>query len=253
MARTADPRSYEALLDAARTEFARHGPEQARVEDIASRAGVSKGAFYLHFRTKHDAFEVILQRFFGALEDHARRRQALEREAERLAASGAPPAEALELQVRADVELLELLWSHRQILAGLDGAGGRFWARFTENFRERMRALVAGRILERQGEGHLRRDVDPGVVADVLVGTLEDFGRRMAGMRQKPDFAAWSRSLLTILYEGLVDRSALAVRSALTGRSGSARQGAQGAPEGRAPDGPPEQPAPVPSAALTGR
>jgi AcrR family transcriptional regulator len=210
MARTADPRAYEALLDAARAEFARHGPEQARVEDIARRAGVSKGAFYLHFRTKHDAFEVILQRFFGAMEEHARRRQEMQREAERLAASGAAPAAALELEVRADVELLELLWSHRQILAGLDGAGGRFWAKFAENFRERMRALVAQRILERQGEGRLRRDVDPGVVADVLVGTIEDFGRRMAGMRQKPDFAGWSRSLLTLLYEGLVDRGTLA-------------------------------------------
>jgi AcrR family transcriptional regulator len=212
MARTADPRAYEALLAAARAEFARHGPEQARVEDIARRAGVSKGAFYLHFRTKHDAFEVILQRFFGALEEHARRRQELQREAERLAAGGAPAAVALEHEVLADVELLELLWSHRQILSGLDGGGGRFWRKFADNFRERMRALVAGRILERQGEGRLRRDVDPGVVADVLVGTLEDFGRRMAGMRQKPDFAAWSRSLLTLLYEGLADRTALAAR-----------------------------------------
>jgi AcrR family transcriptional regulator len=222
MARTADPRAYEALLDAARAEFARHGPDRARVEDIARRASVSKGAFYLHFRTKQDAFEVILQRFFGALEEHARRRRELEREGERQAANGAPAAAALELEVLADVELLELLWSHRQILAGLDGAGGQFWAKFADNFRERMRALVARRILERQGEGRLRRDVNPGVVADVLVGTMEDFGRRMAGMRQKPDFADWSRSLLTILYEGLIDRRALGAQAGMTGRSGSA-------------------------------
>jgi AcrR family transcriptional regulator len=206
VARSADPRAYEALLDAAREEFARHGPDEARVEDIARRAGVSKGAFYLHFRTKHDAFEVILQRFFGAMEEHARRRAALEGEAERLAAEGAPAAKVLEREARADVELLELLWSHRQILSGLDGAGGSFWARYADRFRERMRALVAGRILERQGEGRLRRDVDPAVVADVLVGTFEDFGRRMAAMRQKPDFAAWARSFHVLLHDGLLER-----------------------------------------------
>ena len=94
-------------------EFARHGPDEARVEDIARRAGVSKGAFYLHFHTKHDAFEVILQRFFGAMEEHARRRAALEGEAERLAADGAPAAKVLEREARADVELLELLWRER--------------------------------------------------------------------------------------------------------------------------------------------
>jgi len=218
MSRTADPRAYEALLEASRTEFARHGPEQARVEDIARRAGVSKGAFYLHFRTKQDAFEVILQRFFGAMEEHARRRQEMEREAERLTAGGASPAVALEYEVRTNVELLELLWQHRQILAGMDVAGGRFWAKFAADFRSRMRAALTGRILERQAEGHLRRDVDPAVVADVLVGTLEDLGRRMAGMRQKPDFVAWSRSLLTLLYDGLVDRAAVAAAAARAGR-----------------------------------
>jgi AcrR family transcriptional regulator len=207
MARTADPRAYEALLDACRTEFARHGPEQARVEDISRRAGVSKGAFYLHFRTKQDAFEVILQRFFGAMEEHARHRQEIEREAQRLTAAGGSPAAALEHEVLANVELLDLLWQHRQILAGMDVAGGRFWAKFAADFRSRMRALLTARILDRQGEGHLRGDVDPAVVADILVGTFEDFGRRMVEMRQKPDFVPWSRSLLTVLYDGLRDRT----------------------------------------------
>ena len=207
MARTADPHAYEALLEGARVEFARQGPEDARVEDIARRAGVSKGAFYLHFRSKRDAFEVILQRFFGAFEEHARRRREMDREVELMAASGGPGTETLEREIEANAEMLELLWQHRQILAAIDASGGRFWGKFVVDFRSRMRAMMAGRILERQQEGRIRQDIDPGVFADVVVGTYEDLGRRMAEMRAKPDFRAWVRSLLTILYDGILDRS----------------------------------------------
>src|SRR5690242_13676194 len=78
MPRRSRPGAREALLDAARQEFARVGLERARVEDVARKAGISKGAFYLHFATKDEAFREILQRFLGALEDHARRRREVE-------------------------------------------------------------------------------------------------------------------------------------------------------------------------------
>jgi AcrR family transcriptional regulator len=200
MPRTADPRTLDALLEATRAEFARHGPEQARVEDIARRAGVSKGAFYLHFRSKEHAFELILQRFLGALEEHARRRQDAER-------AVAPGPEAFEREVRWDADLLELLWQNRQILAAVDGAGGRSWSRHVGAFRNRMRALVAARLGERQAGGTMRRDLDPSVVADLVLGAYEDAGRRLVEMRKPPDFAAWSRTILTVLYEGMMDRS----------------------------------------------
>jgi AcrR family transcriptional regulator len=197
--RIPDPRALDALLDAARAEFGRHGPEQARVEDIARRAGVSKGAFYLHFRSKEHAFEVILQRFLGALEEHARRRHAAE------AASATPPD--FESEVRWDTDLLELLWKNRSILAAVDGAGGRSWSRLVATFRHRMRALVAGRLAERQVAGALRGDLDPSVVADVVLGAYEDVSRRLVETRAKPDLRLWARTILTVLYEGMLDRS----------------------------------------------
>jgi AcrR family transcriptional regulator len=198
MARTPDPGAQDALLDAARAEFGRHGPEQARVEDIARRAGLSKGAFYLHFRSKEHAFELLLQRFLSALEEHARRRHAAEE------ALGAPPA--FDDEVAWDASLLELMWKNRSILAAVDGAGGRSWSRIAGGFRRRMRALVAGRLEERQAAGVLRRDLEPSVVADVVLGAYEDVGRRLAETRSKPDFRAWARTILTVLYEGMLER-----------------------------------------------
>jgi AcrR family transcriptional regulator len=198
MARSADPGARDALLEAARAEFARHGPEQARVEDIARRAGLSKGAFYLHFRSKEHAFELILQSFLGALEEHARRRQAAE--------APAVVAPDFEDEVRWDTALLELLWSNRSILAAVDGAGGRSWSRLVTGFRHSMRELVAGRLGERQAGGQLRPDVDASVVADVVLGAYEDVGRRMVDLREKPDLAAWARTILTVLYTGMLRR-----------------------------------------------
>jgi AcrR family transcriptional regulator len=207
MPRLPDPSAHQALVESARAEFARRGIEGARVEDIARRAGVSKGAFYLHFRSKEAAFREILLRFLGVLEDHARARQEAERRFEReLGGADGALQRAIDFECKVDTQLLELLWRNRQILAALDGASGRRFERLVSGFRRRMRALVAGRIGDRQLEGRLRRDVDPEVVADLVVGTYEDFGRRMMEMRGKPDLAAWARSFLAVLYQGVLER-----------------------------------------------
>ncbi|HYG66801.1 MAG TPA: helix-turn-helix domain-containing protein, partial [Anaeromyxobacteraceae bacterium] len=140
MPRPANPDAHDALLEAARHEFARHGLERARVEDIARRAGVSKGAFYLHFRTKEDALAELLQRFMGALEEHTRRRQ--EAEAASDAGSG---AEARALERRFDTELLDLFWRNRLVLAAVEGAGAPGYSRIVSEFRRRIRGFVSDR------------------------------------------------------------------------------------------------------------
>jgi len=48
--------TYEALLQAAATVFARRGFDAAQTPEIASTAGVSTGAFYRYFSDKRQAF-----------------------------------------------------------------------------------------------------------------------------------------------------------------------------------------------------
>jgi AcrR family transcriptional regulator len=48
------------LLDAALSEFFEKGFAAARLEDIAARAGVSKGTVYLYFDSKEDMFEALV-------------------------------------------------------------------------------------------------------------------------------------------------------------------------------------------------
>jgi AcrR family transcriptional regulator len=49
------------LLRAARTIFARDGFQHARIEDIAKKAGKTRGAFYAHFKDKEDVFFAIFE------------------------------------------------------------------------------------------------------------------------------------------------------------------------------------------------
>ena len=58
--RRADARPAE-IIQAAYEVFAEKGFAAARLDDVAKRAGVSKGALYLYFATKQDIFEAVVK------------------------------------------------------------------------------------------------------------------------------------------------------------------------------------------------
>ena len=49
------------ITEAAFGAFAEHGYAGTKVEDVAKRAGVSKGLLYLYFRTKEDLFKAVVR------------------------------------------------------------------------------------------------------------------------------------------------------------------------------------------------
>ncbi|MCZ2810965.1 TetR/AcrR family transcriptional regulator [Modestobacter sp. VKM Ac-2979] len=54
--------TVERLLDAALQTFAEQGFASASVEDICSRGGFTRGAFYSSFKTKDELFEALMTR-----------------------------------------------------------------------------------------------------------------------------------------------------------------------------------------------
>ncbi|MCZ2823055.1 MULTISPECIES: TetR/AcrR family transcriptional regulator [unclassified Modestobacter] len=54
--------TVERLLDAALQTFAEQGFAAASVEDICSRGGLTRGAFYSSFRSKDELFEALMTR-----------------------------------------------------------------------------------------------------------------------------------------------------------------------------------------------
>jgi AcrR family transcriptional regulator len=51
------------LIDCARRLFLTRGYERTTINDVIAAAGLSKGAFYHHFRSKEDMLEAIAERF----------------------------------------------------------------------------------------------------------------------------------------------------------------------------------------------
>ncbi len=49
------------LISTAFKEFLETGFEESRLEDIALKAGVTRGAFYWHFRDKYDLLEAVIE------------------------------------------------------------------------------------------------------------------------------------------------------------------------------------------------
>lgn len=50
------------ILEAALQEFGLHGYEATRIDQIAARAGLSKGGFYAHFDSKEQVFDALIRR-----------------------------------------------------------------------------------------------------------------------------------------------------------------------------------------------
>lgn len=69
-------RRHDEILAAAFEEFAAKGYAEARLEDVAQRAGIAKGTIYLHFKNKEVLFAAVLRgvihHAFEELEDFVR-------------------------------------------------------------------------------------------------------------------------------------------------------------------------------------
>jgi TetR/AcrR family transcriptional regulator, acrAB operon repressor len=64
-------RTRQQILEAARREFAAHGVTRTSLQDIASAAGVTRGAVYWHFTSKRDLFRAMREQVSLPLFDHA--------------------------------------------------------------------------------------------------------------------------------------------------------------------------------------
>lgn len=197
MSRPADPLAKPKLLLAAREEFSRAGVSEARVEDIARRAGLSKGSFYLHFKSKEEAFQALLDHF---LMDCA---QFTEQCRPNLA--GARSVADVRDYFRAqDAQMLAFLWANRDILAVFYQAGASPQYQHVLNaFLDAQAAEAVAQIRELQGRGLYRAALDPEVVAACIVGFYHNLTRHLIAQRQRPDFAALAETTVTLILFGL--------------------------------------------------
>lgn len=193
MSRIADPLAKAALLRAAESVFADKGLDGAKVEEITRRARLSKGAFYLHFDSKEQAFLQVLDAFFSRCSALvASPDMALPRD----------PQAMLDFMLDHDVETFEFLWQNRAMLRIIDGCTGAhrplleaFLDSSKKNAREWLRKL--------QGLGLCRRDVDLDVAANIVCGGYRELTLRMVSLPKKPPLREWLIDARKLLLGGL--------------------------------------------------
>jgi len=199
MSRLPDHRTKIELLRAAEAEFAEHGLSDAKVESITVRAGVSKGAFYLHFSSKEDCFRIIVESFL------ARFATCVEPPVDLSATLPRDIHEFVERVLPHDVAILEVCWQSRGLLRMLlQGGGGTPHAYLVEEFRDRTRAQAEDWTQKAIEQGLYRSDIDPVVVSGLMSGAYERLVQDVIRREKKPDIEAWCRQLIDLFTRGLL-------------------------------------------------
>jgi AcrR family transcriptional regulator len=199
MSRIADPRAKIELLRAAEAVFAEHGLAASKVEHITARAGVSKGAFYLHFESKDDCWRQIIEGFVAKLAN------CLDFPEEIGTDLTESVTEHLERWHRHDLEILEFSWQNRAILRMvLAGGGGTPYAYLIDEFAARVAETTEGWLRIAMGAGVYRADLDTGVVVALISGGYERLVRALINSPKRPDIAAWSYQALSLFTRGLL-------------------------------------------------
>ncbi len=195
MSRVPDLMAKVSLLRTAEEVFAEHGLEDAKVEEISRRAGVSKGAFYLHFASKQEAFKQVVEGFLA-----------------RFTAMILPPDahsqvpttahETLDFVLQQDLLLFEFLWQNRDIVRIVDGCHGEF-AYMLEGFNRTMVDASKKWIDYWQKARMMRREVDPNVAAILLHGAYGGLAHAMMTEKHRPPLEAWLEQASTTFFIGM--------------------------------------------------
>lgn len=156
-----DPERRDRILDAASAVFAERGFEGARVDDIASRAGVNKAMLYYHVGDKTALYSAVLLRNFGRV------RVALDE----ALASGGTARQRLEAVITAVTRMVQRHPDHprmilREIASGAASLEPEVLAAMLE-----VVGVVRGLIAEGTAAGEFRA-IDPVLTHLTLVGAV---------------------------------------------------------------------------------
>jgi AcrR family transcriptional regulator len=208
MARPADRRAKIELLRAAEAVFVEHGLSAAKVEDITARAGVSKGAFYLHFESKEDCFRHIVEAFLAKLASCLHEEAPPQHGVDGLATW----AEHLERWHAHLVEIFEFCWQNRGLMRLLfTGGGAGPYGYLMDEFAERAASQVEAWSRHLIAVGVYRADVDPELLPALIAGSHERLIRDMIKCPRRPNIEAWARQALDFSTRGVLTDAARAV------------------------------------------
>ncbi len=182
------------ILDAASIVFARLGFAPARMDDVASESGLSKGALYLYFRSKDQLIDALV----GRMVDLEMRRLSEIRSSEGTASERLARFVAYYVAELERIALLAPIVMEVYARAMRHHTVREVMQRYLEGFRAELAALVADGIA--QGEF---TSVDPDTVAVALTGLLEGLALLWLLDRERVQLADAAQTGLRLMLAGL--------------------------------------------------
>jgi AcrR family transcriptional regulator len=201
MPRPSDPHARARLLDAARAVFSERGLDRAKVEDITTLAQLSKGAFYLHFDSKEEAFRELLAGLVSHLE-----RLLEESTDQQLATMPGQTAfaEHIEQCHAKNVEIYEFIWENRALMAMvLEGGGSASYGHLIEDFAVRAQRQTAALLQHGVDIGLYRPEIDLEAAAAFIAGGFDRVARQLVREQKKPDLDAMLREVQRLFLGGI--------------------------------------------------
>ncbi|SDO91507.1 DNA-binding transcriptional regulator, AcrR family [Nakamurella panacisegetis] len=148
------------VLAASVEVFNERGYDGTSMEDLSARLGIGKSSIYHHVESKEELLRLALDQALTGLEEAA----------EEIKSSDGPAVERLELLLRRSISVLVDRLPFVTLL--LRVRGNSDVERQALARRRRIDHLVTDLVKEAVGDGALRSDLDPAVVARLLFGTV---------------------------------------------------------------------------------
>lgn len=183
MSRVADPKAKTLLIKAAEQVFGDRGVEGAKVEEIARAAGLSKGAFYLHFESKEAALKQIVESWLT-------RCKSLFAGPSEYPDAGEDPDSILDFSFEREVQLFEFFWETRATIRILRSCQGEY-AYLFDAFRAEMQARSRQWLEQWRHEGLFRLDTNVPIASALMSGAYEELTVQLLGHAARPPFEEW--------------------------------------------------------------
>jgi AcrR family transcriptional regulator len=199
--RPADPHARVDLLRAAEEIFVEQGLDVAKVEDIAARAGRSKGAFYLHFDRKEDAFRQLVETMLAQLATRVDAGRSIM--VQSVGATGGPLL--LDQWLEQDLIVFEFIWQNRRVMRLLlEGGKSHSFSYLVDEFAERCRVNIVQFLEWGIKQGIFRDHLDVELASLMFAGAYDRVARALVRADVKPDLTRICKSAQRVLVQGIV-------------------------------------------------
>ncbi len=182
----------QGLVDAALLLFKKRGYDRVTVDDICAKVGVTKGAFYSHFRSKD---QIVAEEFFKYDEQYLAMLQEVLQIDDHLARALAFGRLAFAGMQDRGVDLVRTVL-HGQLAPGTKSAYMTSWRRPIYGIIDRM-------IKEGQEHGAVRADLKSGDVAEAFIALVRGILFDWCSKNGKYDLVETGTQALALMLNGI--------------------------------------------------